>query len=122
MSASVTVAPPVRCFISSPGEESSGFAIYMEDGRDAEYAIRGLDRKEFGRKGRRLRVEWTKQERGTRRPGASRRSSTNTRPSKTLFVINFDPYHTRTKDLERHFDSYGKIVSVRIRRNFAFVQ
>ncbi|CAN6569384.1 unnamed protein product [Malus baccata var. baccata] len=101
----------------------SGFAfIYMEDERDAEYAIRGLDRKEFGRKGRRLRVEWTKQERGTRRPGASRRSSTNTRPSKTLFVINFDPYHTRTKDLERHFDSYGKIVSVRIRRNFAFVQ
>ncbi|CAB4271367.1 unnamed protein product [Prunus armeniaca] len=103
-----------------------GFAfIYMEDERDAEYAIRGLDRKEFGRKGRRLRVEWTKvanHERGTRRPGASRRSSTNTRPSKTLFVINFDPYHTRTKDLERHFDPYGKIVSVRIRRNFAFVQ
>ena len=61
-------------------------------------------------------------ERGIRRPGGSRRSSTNTRPSKTLFVINFDPYHTRTKDLERHFDAYGKIVSVRIRRNFAFVQ
>lgn len=39
----------------------TGFAfIYMEDERDAEYAIRGLDRKEFGRKGRRLRVEWTK--------------------------------------------------------------
>ncbi|XP_062120526.1 serine/arginine-rich splicing factor RS40-like isoform X2 [Humulus lupulus] len=101
----------------------SGFAfIYMEDDRDAEDAIRGLDRREFGRKGRRLRVEWTKHERGIRRPGGSRRSSTNTRPSKTLFVINFDPYHTRTKDLERHFDAYGKIVSVRIRRNFAFVQ
>uniref|UniRef100_A0A6P3YRY5 serine/arginine-rich splicing factor RS40 isoform X1 n=1 Tax=Ziziphus jujuba TaxID=326968 RepID=A0A6P3YRY5_ZIZJJ len=100
----------------------SGFAfIYMEDERDAEDAIRGLDRREFGRKGRRLRVEWTKHERGIRRPGGSRRSA-NTRPSKTLFVINFDPYHTRTKDLERHFDPYGKIVSVRIRRNFAFVQ
>lgn len=38
-----------------------GFAfIYMEDERDAEDAIRGLDRTEFGRKGRRLRVEWTK--------------------------------------------------------------
>lgn len=24
--------------------------------------------------------------------------------------------------MERHFDPYGKIVSVRIRRNFAFVQ
>lgn len=39
----------------------TGFAfIYMEDERDAEDAIRGLDRREFGRKGRRLRVEWTK--------------------------------------------------------------
>lgn len=44
------------------------------------------------------------------------------RPSKTLFVINFDPIHTRPKDLERHFDSYGKIANIRIRRNFAFVQ
>jgi len=32
----------------------------MEDERDAEAAIRALDRVEFGRKGRRLRVEWTK--------------------------------------------------------------
>ncbi|KAK4838494.1 hypothetical protein QYF36_014173 [Acer negundo] len=104
----------------------SGFAfIYMEDERDADDAIRGLDRTEFGRKGRRLRVEWTKHERGIRRPGsggASRRPAANTRPSKTLFVINFDPFHTRTRDLERHFEPYGKIVSVRIRRNFAFVQ
>lgn len=100
----------------------SGFAfIYMEDERDAEDAIRALDRVEFGHKGRRLRVEWTKQERGIRRPGGSRRSA-NMRPSKTLFVINFDPHHTRTRDLERHFEPYGKIVSVRIRRNFAFVQ
>lgn len=39
----------------------SGFAfVYMEDERDAEDAIRALDRIEFGRKGRRLRVEWTK--------------------------------------------------------------
>lgn len=52
----------------------------------------------------------------------SRRSSTNSRPSKTLFVINFDPYHTRTRDLEKHFDPYGKILNVRIRKNFAFIQ
>lgn len=32
----------------------------MEDERDADAAIRALDRIEFGRKGRRLRVEWTK--------------------------------------------------------------
>ncbi|GAB2294059.1 hypothetical protein Dimus_028275 [Dionaea muscipula] len=99
----------------------SGFAfVYMDDERDAEYAIRALDRTEFGRKARRLRVEWTKQERGPRRPVPSRRSA-NLRPSKTLFVINF-PYDTRTRDLERHFDPYGKLVNVRIRKNFAFVQ
>lgn len=32
----------------------------MDDERDADYAIRELDRREFGRKGRRLRVEWSK--------------------------------------------------------------
>ncbi|KAK1392307.1 Arginine/serine-rich splicing factor 35 [Heracleum sosnowskyi] len=101
----------------------SGFAfVYMEDEGDAEYAIRKLDNLEFGRKGRRLRVEWTKQERSTRKPDNSRRSSANMRPSKTLFVINFDPYHTRTRDLERHFDPYGKILNIRIRKNFAFIQ
>jgi arginine/serine-rich splicing factor 4/5/6 len=101
----------------------SGFAfVYMEDERDAADAIRGLDRFEYGRKGRRLRVEWTKQERGIRQPVDSKRSSTNSRPSKTLFVINFDPYHTRTRDLEKHFDPYGKILNVRIRKNFAFIQ
>ena len=61
------------------------------------------------------------QERGVRRGGDSK-SSANTKPSRTLFVINFDPVHTRTRDLERHFDPYGKISNVRIRRNFAFVQ
>ncbi|KAK4766586.1 hypothetical protein SAY87_008228 [Trapa incisa] len=92
----------------------------MEDERDAEDAIQALDRIEFGRRGRRLRVEWTKQERGDGRRSGSSRS--NLRPSKTLFVINFDPQDTRTRDLERHFEPYGKIASVRIRRNFAFVQ
>lgn len=103
----------------------SGFAfVYMEDERDAEDAIRKLDRIEFGRKGRRLRIEWTKQERGGggRRPDTSRRPSSNSKPSKTLFVINFDPINTRTRDIERHFEHYGRISNVRIRRNFAFVQ
>ncbi|KAG0474466.1 hypothetical protein HPP92_014152 [Vanilla planifolia] len=100
-----------------------GFAfIYMDDERDAEDAIRGLDRREFGRQGRRLRVEWTKQERIGRRSVSSRRSSANLRPSKTLFVINFDSINTRTRDLERHFEPYGKVLNVRIRRNFAFIQ
>ncbi|PIN00205.1 Alternative splicing factor SRp55/B52/SRp75 (RRM superfamily) [Handroanthus impetiginosus] len=101
----------------------SGFGfVYMEDERDAEDAIRKLDSIEFGRKGRRLRVEWTKQEHRGRRSDSSRRSSTNSRPSKTLFVINFDHINTRTRDLERFFEHYGRISNVRIRRNFAFVQ
>ncbi|KAL5727710.1 hypothetical protein ACHQM5_000874 [Ranunculus cassubicifolius] len=100
----------------------AGFAfISMDDERDAEDAIRALDQIEFGRQGRRLRVDWTKQDRGGRRPGGSR-SSGNSKPTKTLFVINFDPMYTRTRDLEKHFDPYGKILSIRIRRNFAFVQ
>ncbi|PKI48849.1 serine/arginine-rich splicing factor RS41-like isoform X1 [Punica granatum] len=98
----------------------SGYAfIYMEDERDADDAVRRLDRIEFGRKGRRLRVEWSKED---GRRGGSKRSSGNMRASKTLFVINFDPMNTRTRDLERHFEPYGKISNVRIRRNFAFVQ
>ncbi|KAM7512029.1 hypothetical protein LguiB_010904 [Lonicera macranthoides] len=93
----------------------------MDDERDAEDAIRRLDHTEFGRKGRRLRVEWTKQERGIRRPDNSRRSA-NAKPSKTLFVINFDPVHTRTRDLEKHFEPHGRVSNIRIRRNFAFIQ
>ncbi|GLJ46038.1 hypothetical protein SUGI_0969990 [Cryptomeria japonica] len=102
----------------------SGYAfIYMDDERDAEDAIRGLDNTEFGRQRRRLCVEWTKHaDRGSRRSEGGRRSSTNLKPTKTLFVINFDPYTTRVRDLERHFEPYGKLVNVRIRRNFAFVQ
>ncbi|KAJ8559953.1 hypothetical protein K7X08_004011 [Anisodus acutangulus] len=101
----------------------SGFAfVYMDDERDAEDAIRGLDRIEFGSKGRRLRIEWSKEERSSRRPETSRKSSSSAKPSKTLFVINFDPYSTRSRDIERHFDPYGKILNIRIRRNFAFVQ
>ncbi|XP_078178345.1 serine/arginine-rich splicing factor RS40-like isoform X3 [Carex rostrata] len=106
----------------------SGFAfVYMEDERDADDAIRALDRTEFGRKGRRLRIELAKHEDrgggGVSRVGrGSRRSPGSMKPSKTLFVINFDPVSTRMRDLERHFEPYGKIINIRIRRNFAFVQ
>ncbi|KAL1549718.1 Serine/arginine-rich splicing factor rs31 [Salvia divinorum] len=39
-----------------------------------------------------------------------------------FFVINFDPVRTKVHDIERHFEPYGKLLNVRIRRNFAFVQ
>lgn len=100
---------------------SSGFAfVYFEDERDAEDAIRSLDNAPFGYSKRRLSVEWSRGERGRYRE--SSRGSGKIRPTKTLFVINFDPISTRTRDIERHFEPFGKILNVRIRRNFAFVQ
>ncbi|KAG4132637.1 hypothetical protein ERO13_D08G045100v2 [Gossypium hirsutum] len=99
----------------------SGFAfVYFEDERDAEDAIRGLDNSAFGYDRRRLSVEWAKGERGRHRDGS--RSTTNQRRTKTLFVINFDPIRTRERDILKHFEPYGKVLNVRIRRNFAFVQ
>lgn len=98
----------------------TGFAfVYMEDDRDADDAIRGLDRLEFGRQRRRLRVEWAKGEGPVKQREQGR---SQTRPSKTLFVVNFDPINTRSRDLERHFEKYGQLVRVQIRKNFAFVQ
>lgn len=102
----------------------SGFAfVYMEDERDAEDAIQGLDHTEFGRQRRHLSVEWARGDRGVRhREGEDVMRPANTKPTKTLFVINFDPFTTRVRDLERHFEPYGKLLHVRIRRNFAFIQ
>ncbi|KAL9435300.1 hypothetical protein AB3S75_021554 [Citrus x aurantiifolia] len=99
----------------------SGFAfVYFEDDRDAADAIRGLDNIPFGYDRRRLSVEWARGERGRHRDGS--KSMANQRPTKTLFVINFDPIRTRERDIKRHFEPYGNVLHVRIRRNFAFVQ
>lgn len=59
-------------------------------------------------------------ERGRIRDGS--KSLSNQRPTKTLFVINFDPIRTKERDIKRQFESYGNVLHVRIRRNFAFVQ
>ncbi|KAJ4892453.1 Serine/arginine-rich splicing factor RS31 [Raphanus sativus] len=97
----------------------SGYAfVYFEDERDAEDAIRGIDNIPFGYEKRKLSVEWAKGERG--KPHG--KAASNQRPTKTLFVINFDPIRTKERDIERHFEPYGKVLNVRIRRNFAFVQ
>lgn len=63
---------------------------------------------------------WFQGERGRYRD--STRSMPNHRPTRTLFVINFDPLRTKARDIERHFEPYGRMLNVRIRRNFAFVQ
>ncbi|KAL3622289.1 Serine/arginine-rich splicing factor rs31 [Castilleja foliolosa] len=104
---------------SEPSHIYAGFAfVYYEHERDAEDAIHGLDNIPFGYDKRRLSVEWAKGERGRHRDGAAG----NQRRTKTLFVINFDQVRTKVDDIERHFEPYGKVLNVRIRRNFAFVQ
>jgi arginine/serine-rich splicing factor 4/5/6 len=97
--------------------------VYMDDERDAEDAIKGLDNIEFGRQRCRLCVEWAKQGDGAvcQREDACR-SIMKHRPTKTLFVVNFDPIETRVRDLECHFEPYGKLVRVHIHKNFGFVQ
>lgn len=46
----------------------------------------------------------------------------NIRPTSTLFVVNFNVEDTRDRDLERHFEKYGRLVRVQIKRTYAFVQ
>lgn len=101
----------------------SGFAfVYMDDEQDAKDAIRGLDNLEFGRQKRPLCVEWAKQNNGPSRKRAESRRDSSSSPAKTLFVINFDPINTSNRDLENHFEPYGKLIRVHIHKNFAFVE
>lgn len=55
-------------------------------------------------------------------PRSRERPAGDVKPTRTLFVINFDPIRTKIRDIERHFEPYGKITSIRVRRNFAFVR
>ena len=89
---------------------------------DVEDAIRGLDDSKFGRQRRQLSVEWKKPiDRSFRRFEDGRRSIINLKPTKTLFVIKFDSYNTKAREFESHFEPYGKVLNVRIQRNFTFV-
>lgn len=45
-----------------------------------------------------------------------------TKPTTTLFVVNFDVENTVERDLERHFEQFGKLTRVQIKRNYAFIQ
>ena len=45
-----------------------------------------------------------------------------TKPTSTLFVVNFDVEKTLERDLERHFEKYGRLTRVQIKRNYAFIQ
>ncbi|KQK24009.1 serine/arginine-rich splicing factor RS31 [Brachypodium distachyon] len=99
----------------------SGYAfIYFEDERDAEDAIKRLANADFGYNRRRLSVEWSRQVEPV--PKNRDRPTGDAKPTRTLFVINFDPLRTKIQDIERHFEPYGKISNIRIRKNFAFVR
>jgi RNA recognition motif-containing protein len=43
-------------------------------------------------------------------------------PSTTIFVVNFDVRRVNERDIERHFEGYGRIMRCQIKRNYAFVQ
>ena len=40
------------------------------------------------------------------------------KPATTLFVVNFDVDRVRERDLERHFEPYGRPKRVQIKRNY----
>ncbi|KAJ4896374.1 Serine/arginine-rich splicing factor RS31 [Raphanus sativus] len=91
--------------------------VYFEDKWDAEDAIRKLHRYRFGYEKRSLWVEWGRGEVSSRHDDGSYQ-----KPTKTLFVCNFDPFKTKEIDIEEHFKPYGKVVNVRIRSSYSFVQ
>eukprot|EP00955_Chlamydomonas_euryale_P040164 351612-Chlamydomonas_euryale.AAC.12 len=86
----------------------------MEDDRDAEDAIRKLHDREFGYKRRPLKVQWAKQAEADRKKAVE--------PSATIFVVNFDVQRVTERDLLAHFDYYGPIRRIEIRKNYAFIQ
>ncbi|KAG1671897.1 hypothetical protein FOA52_003464 [Chlamydomonas sp. UWO 241] len=92
-----------------------GFAfVYMLDKRDGDDAIKDLDDREFGYKRRRLKCQWAKVAEADRKR--------ETKPSTCLFVVNFDVANVRERDIGKHFDYYGKLKRIEIKKNYAFVQ
>lgn len=43
-------------------------------------------------------------------------------PTSTLFVVNFNTINTTSADVERHFEPFGRLKRVEIKKNYAFVQ
>jgi hypothetical protein len=63
--------------------------------------------REWGRQGRRLRVEFAKNDANVRAREGARRAAAE--PNKTLFVAGFDPRTTRTRDVEKAFEGFGRL-------------
>lgn len=43
-------------------------------------------------------------------------------PTTTLFIVNFDTHRVHSRDVERHFEEFGRLRRVEIKKNYAFVQ
>jgi len=101
-------------------ELKNGFAfVYVESG--AEEAIAQLNGTTY--MDRKLRLELARGDgRIKHRREDERRKASQATPTRTLFVVNFDPYETREGDLRNAFESYGTVVRVDIRKNYAFVE
>eukprot|EP01089_Gocevia_fonbrunei_P021521 TRINITY_DN8394_c0_g1_i1.p1 TRINITY_DN8394_c0_g1~~TRINITY_DN8394_c0_g1_i1.p1 ORF type:complete len:249 (-),score=55.79 TRINITY_DN8394_c0_g1_i1:131-877(-) len=97
----------------------TGYAfVFLESGHRA--AIEETDQTQF--MDRRLKVELAKGDGSVKRREEERRSDAQRRPCDTLFVVNFHPSHTITRELEKLFGSYGKLIRVEVKRNFGFIQ
>ncbi|EFN53940.1 hypothetical protein CHLNCDRAFT_25380 [Chlorella variabilis] len=102
-------------------EYKSGFCfVHYKDKRDAEDAIHALDGREWGRLRRRLRVEFAKNDANVREREKARRNSAD--PNRTLFVAGFDPRGIRTRDIEKAFEEFGRLVRCEIKKTFSFVE
>lgn len=80
--------------------------MHFDDETDASEAIRKLDGREWGRLGRRLRVEFAKNDANVRAREAARRKAAD--PNTTLFVAGFDRT-IRETDLEKAFEGFGRL-------------
>jgi len=99
----------------------NGFAfVFMESGYSE--AIHELDGREFGSQRRMLKVEYARGDGIVKRREEQRRSEAQSLPCDTLFVVNFDPISTTTRDLEKIFQAFGKTIRVDVKKNFAFIQ
>ncbi|KAG1678048.1 hypothetical protein FOA52_000844 [Chlamydomonas sp. UWO 241] len=108
-------SPPLIIIIIVIGSLAPGFAfVYMEDKRDGDDAIRALHTAEFGYKRRKLICEWAKQAEADRKK--------ESKPNATIFCVNFDVQRVTERDLGNHFDYYGRIKRIEIKKNFAFIQ
>lgn len=87
--------------------------VFMASGHND--AIKNLDGIDLHK--RQIRVQWS---RGTGKV-KRRRYEAETRPSTTLFVVNF-PAETEEVELRRIFEPFGNLRRCNIRNNYCFVE